>query len=211
LAGAHGPRAPWSKGTSIVGHAQPGHNEWAAPATSWLGGLKSEVQHPAMLNRSMDCGLSHFSGPLDKVPEGLNGAAPVQRLARPVVQKVGNRVERHLVVDGQVRALRKYSAQQGVGVLASAPLPRAVRVAEVPAHVGGICQVTMSNHLPALVVGERLAHRLSDLVELEGEGRQGRLGSGSGILASSTKRVVRSTKTPMADLLAAPLIRSPSQ
>src|SRR3989344_379419 len=72
---------------------------------SWfrLGGLKSEVQHPAMLNRSMDCGLSHFRGPLDEVSEGLNGAAPVQRLARPVVQKVSNRVERHLVMDGQVR------------------------------------------------------------------------------------------------------------
>jgi hypothetical protein len=55
-----------------------------------LGSLKSEVQHPAMLNRSMDCGLSHFRGPLDKVSEGLNGAAPVQRLARPIVQKVSN-------------------------------------------------------------------------------------------------------------------------
>lgn len=56
----------------------------------------------------MDCGLSLFRGRLDEVPEGLNGAAPVQGLARPIVQQVSNRAERHLVMNGQVCALGQH-------------------------------------------------------------------------------------------------------
>jgi hypothetical protein len=99
------------------------------------GGLKSEMQHPTMLNTSVDCGLSLFGDPLHEVPEGL---------------------------------------EQSIGVLVTAPLPGAVGITEVHAHVRGAVQIAVPRHLFATVVGQRLAHGLSDLVELEGEGRQGR-------------------------------------
>jgi hypothetical protein len=76
-----------------------------------------------MLNTSVDCGLSLIGDPLHEVPEGLDGAAPVQRLTWPVIQKVGDGVQRGLVMNRQVRSLRKHLPQQSVGVLAAASLP----------------------------------------------------------------------------------------
>ncbi len=143
-----------------------------------LGDLKSEMQHPAMLNTSVDCGLSLFGDPLHEVSEGLDRAAPVQCLTRPVVQKVGDGVQRGLVMNRQVRSLRKQLSEQSVGVLAAASLPGAVGVTEVHAHVRGAGQFAVPSHLFAAIVGQRLAHGLSDLVELEGEGCQGRFSSG---------------------------------
>jgi hypothetical protein len=84
------------------------------------GGLKSEMQHPAMLNTSVDCGLSLFGDPLHEVSEGPDGAAPVQRLTRPVIQQIGNGIQRRLVMNRQVCSLRKQLPQQSVGVLAAA-------------------------------------------------------------------------------------------
>lgn len=113
---------------------------------------------------------------LHQLGKRLNRAAPVQRLARAVVQQVSDRIERLLVMHRQVRALGQELAQQPVGVLAAALLPRAVRVAEIHADVGVARQLLMLAHLAPLVVGERLAKWLRDLVELGGEGRQRRLG-----------------------------------
>ncbi len=48
------------------------------------------------------------------------------RGAWPGVQAVGDSVELFLAVDAQVRALGQVLAQQAVGVLAGATLPRAV-------------------------------------------------------------------------------------
>jgi len=130
------------------------------------------MQHLTELNNSMDRSLSLFRYPLDEISEGLSGAAPVQCLARPIVEQVSDRIERHLVVDGQVRALGQHLAQQPVGVFTGTSLPRAMRVTEVNTHVGCSRQVSVHGHFFALVVGQRLPQRRRDLVELEGERRQ---------------------------------------
>jgi hypothetical protein len=90
-----------------------------------------------MLKTSADCGLSLFGDALHKVPEGLDEAAPVERLTRPVIQKVGDGVQCLLVMNGQINPLRKQLPKQSIGVLAAATLPWAVRVTEVHAHVPG--------------------------------------------------------------------------
>lgn len=63
------------------------------------------MQNPAMLNRSMSCGLRRIEYPLHEVSEGLNGTASVQCLTRAVVEQVGNRVECGLVMNGQASSL----------------------------------------------------------------------------------------------------------
>jgi len=105
----------------------------------------------------MDCGLSLLSGALHQLAEGLNGAAPVQRLPWLVVHQIGDGVQRLLVVDRQVGALGQHLAQQPVGVLAGPALPGAVRITEVHADVGIARQLSMPRHLAALVAGQRLA------------------------------------------------------
>ena len=57
------------------------------------GGLKSEMQHPAGIGMSVDCGLRHLRAGIDQFAEGLDQAAPVERLARPVVEQIGNGVQ----------------------------------------------------------------------------------------------------------------------
>jgi hypothetical protein len=122
----------------------------------------------------MDCGASRFGGPVDEVSEGVDGAAPVQSLARPVVEQISNRVQRDLIMHGQVGAFGKHLPEQPVGVLAGPSLPGAVRVAEVHPHVGVAPKITIPGHLLALVVGQGLTHGLRDVVELEGNGGQRR-------------------------------------
>lgn len=106
----------------------------------------------------------------------LVGRIPVQRLAGPVVHQVGNGIERILVVHAQVGALGQELAQQAVGVLAAALLPRAVRVAEVHPHASRSGELLVPGHLLALVIGERLTHGLGHLAQLVGERRQRTLG-----------------------------------
>ena len=65
------------------------------------------------------------------VLRSLRWVAPVERLPRSPVEFRGDGVEVGLGVDGQVGALGDVLADQPVGVLVAAPLPRAVRVAEV--------------------------------------------------------------------------------
>ena len=71
-----------------------------------------------------------------RLREDLQWRAPAVRRAGPVVEAVGDRVELFLRVGGQVRALGQALAQQPVGVLGSAALPRAVQVA-VPRVIVG--------------------------------------------------------------------------
>lgn len=59
-----------------------------------------------------------------------------------------------------------------MGVLAGAALPRAVWVAEVHTHAGGRAQFGVPRRLPVLAVGQALAHRRSNRIELGGEYRQ---------------------------------------
>lgn len=96
--------------------------------------------------------------------------------ARAVVEQIGNGIELLLAVHRQVCALGQELADQPVGVLAGATLPGAVRVTEVHHHarVGG--QFGVTRHLLALVVGQGLAHRLSNAAQLGREAFQGRGG-----------------------------------
>ena len=75
--------------------------------------------------------------------------------SRAGVEQVGNGIELLLAVHGQVRALGQVLADQSVGVLAGAPLPRAVRVTEVHHHTRVGCQLSVARHLLALIVGQR--------------------------------------------------------
>lgn len=70
-----------------------------------LGGFKSEMQLPTWIATSMDCGMSLLRVGFGQLAEGLNGAAPVERLARPVVEQIGNGMARLLIVYRQVRVL----------------------------------------------------------------------------------------------------------
>ena len=96
--------------------------------------------------------------------------------ARAVVEQVGNRIELFLAVDRKVRALGQVLADQPVGVLTRASLPWTVRVTEVHHHARVGRQLSVARHLLALVVGQGLAHRLSDAAQLGREAFQGRGG-----------------------------------
>ena len=80
---------------------------------------------------------------------------PAQRLARPRVERRGNRRERVPAVRAQVGALREVLPQQPVGVLVRAALPRAVRIAEVHPHARVDPQLRMLRHLCPLIPSQR--------------------------------------------------------
>jgi hypothetical protein len=77
-----------------------------------------------MLNTSVECGLGLFGDPLHEEPEGLDEAAPVARLTRPVIKKVGDGVQCLVVMTGQISPFRKQLPEQSVGGLVAALLPR---------------------------------------------------------------------------------------
>lgn len=72
-------------------------------------------------------------------------------------------------------------------------------------------EFSMARHLPALIVRHALAQRRSNRPQLGRKASQGRGGRGIGIWTSNSRRLELSTSTPTADLLPAPLMRSPSQ
>jgi len=83
----------------------------------------------------------------------------------------------------QVTALGQELPQQAIGVLASATLPGAVRVAEVHPDIRRPGQLAMAGHLLALVISQGLAQGRCDHVQLGRKGRQGTLGARIGHLA----------------------------
>lgn len=96
----------------------------------------------------------------------------------PLVEPLGDHIELFLAVDGQVGALREVLAQEAVGVLAGPALPGAMRVAKVDLDPGLGGQLGMARHLLPLVIGQGLAHRCGDAVELSGITCQSKGGSG---------------------------------
>ena len=83
-----------------------------------------------------------------------HGQGRVEAVRGPwsAVQAVGDGVEIVLTEAAQVRALGQVLAQQPVGVLAGAALPRAVRIAEVHRHAGARAELRVLGQLLALVV-----------------------------------------------------------
>ena len=86
-------------------------------------------------------------------------------LARSRIEAQGNLVELGLTVDGQVGALGQVLAQQAVGVLVAAALPRTMRVSEVHLHASAQGQRIVITHLLAQVVCERFAQDFLDGLE----------------------------------------------
>ena len=137
--------------------------------------------------------------------EAVNGPGPA-------VELVGNRIELLLAVDRQVHALGQILSNEPVDVLETAQMPRAVRVAEVHLHACVGRQLRVPGHLLALVVRQRLAHRLGNAAQLGRKAFQRRSCCGvSELVASITRRELRSTSTPTAERFPAPLMRSPFQ
>ena len=89
------------------------------------------------------------------------------RSARPRIETIGNGVEFVLGVDAQIGALGQILAQQPVGVLAGAALPGTERVAEIDLDTSLGGQIDVAAQLLALVVGQGVAHRCGDRIELD--------------------------------------------
>src|SRR5215212_2488211 len=92
--------------------------------------------------------------------KGLGRCSPAKGLSRPSVE--GDRHGREVVgaACAQVGALRKVLAQQPVGVLIRAALPRAVGIAEVDLKTGIDPQAGVLAHLRPLIPGQRLPQLL---------------------------------------------------
>lgn len=80
--------------------------------------------------------------------------------ARPAVELVGNSIELFLAVNRQIRDLGQLLSDQSIDILATASLSRALRVTEVGIDTRVGDQLRMPGHLLALVIRQRLTHRV---------------------------------------------------
>src|SRR5215469_6357722 len=128
----------------------------------------------------------------------------------------------------EIGAFRKILAQQSVGVLIGAALPWAVRIAEIDLDASVDLQACVLSHLSSLIPSQRLTQLLRQGDDRSRNGVAHRLGTMPGecgaVLQASrvpwsvmrgrcssrVKRVIRSTKVPIAEL-PRPKMRSPSQ
>ena len=78
-----------------------------------------------------------LTGQRNTFAEPLSGRLEAERLARPLVQWSGNRIELCLRVARYVDALRQVVPEQPIGILVAAPLPRALWVTKVDLDIGG--------------------------------------------------------------------------
>ena len=147
--------------------------------------------------------------PWRRLERGLEAVA----FAGSGVELGGDVVEHAGAVEGQVGALGQVLAQQAVGVLVGAALPGRVRVAEVDVQAGGLGDLDVVGHLPALVPGQGQPQLLGQGGHLRDQcflDRERAVASGR--CSSITNPVVRSTRVPTAVADAVePRIRSPSQ
>ena len=67
---------------------------------------------------------------------GFRGCLPAECLAGPAVERVGDSVDLLRSPSREVSSLREVLAQESVGVLVGAALPRALRVCEVDGDAG---------------------------------------------------------------------------
>ena len=90
--------------------------------------------------------------------------------AWPVVEFLGDRVEVVLRVDGWVGAFGEVLAQEPVGVLVGAALPRGVRVAEVDGHVQRGADPFVQGEFRSLVPGQAVAQEFGRVLHLVDDG-----------------------------------------
>src|SRR3954452_19528748 len=91
----------------------------------------------------------------EELVQSLGRCSPAQGLSRPAVE--GDRHGREVVdaVPAEVGALRKVLAQQPIGVLVRAALPRTVGIAEVDRHASLDPELGVLAHLCPLIPGQR--------------------------------------------------------
>ena len=89
--------------------------------------------------------------------ECFGGCAPVECLAWSAVERRSDRLELLRGVSGEVGAFGEVLAEQAVGVLVCASLPRALRVTEIHLKPAVDRELCVLCHLRPLVPGERAA------------------------------------------------------
>lgn len=99
-------------------------------------------------------------------------------LARPGVKLPGEGIELCLAEHGQIGALGHVLAEQCVGVLVDAALPRAMRIGEVNIDAGDCGKPLMLRHLAPLIVGQGKTPLRVDPVEDGAEAGDGRFNAG---------------------------------
>ncbi|MDB5578322.1 MAG: hypothetical protein JWR80_3498 [Bradyrhizobium sp.] len=87
--------------------------------------------------------------------KGLSRCFPSQRFARSAIDRCGNGRKHVGTMRAEIDAFWKVLAQQPVGVLVGAALPRALWVAEADLHPRVSLQTRVLGHLRALIPGER--------------------------------------------------------
>mgnify|MGYP001574683892 CR=1 FL=1 len=101
-----------------------------------------------------------------QVRKDFQGRGEVQTFSRARIQAMGDGVQLALRVPRQVRALRQVLAQQPVGVLLGAALPRAVRIGKEHSDVEPLRQARVLGHLFPAIVGQGFAQRCGHVPEL---------------------------------------------
>jgi hypothetical protein len=81
-------------------------------------------------------------------------------LSRAAIELGGDRVQGGLVELAQVGGLGEVLAEQPIGVLVGAALPRAARVTEEDLNAGVDGELGVLGHLPSVVPGQRAAQLL---------------------------------------------------
>lgn len=110
----------------------------------------------------------------------LGRRSPVQRLARSAIECCGNGSKGIGAMCAEIGAFGKVLAQQPIGILVGAALPRTLRVAEVDLHAGVDFQARILRHLRALIPGARPSQLLRQGGDCARNGIPHRLGSVSG-------------------------------
>ena len=85
----------------------------------------------------------------------ISRSLPTKSLSRSLIESAGNDVEIRLRVAREVAAIRKVLAEQAIGVLVRASLPRAMRIAEVDSDASGHREAAMVRKLSTPVPRER--------------------------------------------------------
>ena len=131
------------------------------------------------------CGADS-TGRRNTLLELLGWREVVQCLSWSLIEFSGDGVEAFLAVDGEVGSFGEGMAQEPVGVLIGAPLPGAVRVAEVDVEIGGELQALVVCEFLAAVPGQREAELSRQMPNLRRQCRHDRLGFLAAHLASMT-------------------------
>ena len=107
---------------------------------------------PLSVNSARGLIKTFHHGPVDADPWKVAVDRP-----GPLVEALGDRIERFPAIAGQVGTLRQVLAEEPMGVLAGPALPRAIRVAAGDLDPSLGSQLGMACPLLPLVIGQRLA------------------------------------------------------